>query len=110
MSTIQDWPVSQRWIQYKTGQSVKDGYNTQPAGQSTMRFIFNTGLASQFMMGTIQTGQSVHDGYNTVWPVGQRWYNKLTSQSVQDGYNPVWPVGQRWVQQIDRPVSLGPVT
>ena len=87
MDTTQDRPVSQRWIQHKTSQSVKDGYNTQLAGQSTMRFIFNTGLASQFMMGTIQTGQSVHDGYNTVWPVGQRW-----------------------VQQIDRPVGLGPVT
>src|SRR5882762_9972269 len=46
MGIMQDWPVSQRWIQYTTGQSVKDGYNTQPAGQSTMRFIFNTGLAS----------------------------------------------------------------
>jgi hypothetical protein len=52
-----------------------------------MQFIFNTGLASQFMMGTIQTGQSVHNGYNTGWPVDQRW-----------------------VQQIDRPVGLGPVT
>src|SRR5882762_3450948 len=86
---IQDWPVSQRWIQYTTsrsvyneihiqyraGQSMHDGYNTDwpvssrwiqysLASRSTMRFIFNTGLASQFMMGTTQSGQSVKDGYN----------------------------------------------
>jgi hypothetical protein len=60
MSKIFDGPLVQaylsakdetrRLIECKTGQSVKDGYNT--------------GLASQFMMGTIQSGQSVKDGYN----------------------------------------------
>jgi hypothetical protein len=38
-----------------------------------MRFIFNTGLSSQFMMDTIQSGQLVEDGSN-----------KLTGQSVED--------------------------
>src|SRR5882762_6452990 len=120
--TTQDQPVSQRWIQHTTGQSVKDGYNTQPASQSKMDTTQDRPVSQRWIQYTTgrsvyneihiqyRAGQSVQDGYNTVWPVGQRWYNKLTSQSVQDGYNPVWPVGQRWVQQIDQPVGLGPVT
>src|SRR5882762_8642109 len=48
MGIMQDWPVSQRWIQYTTGQSVKDGYNARPASQLKMDTIHN-------------------------WPVSQRW-------------------------------------
>jgi len=45
-----------------------------------MQFIFNTGLASQFMMGTIQTGQSVHNGYIQAGQLIKDGYNKLTGQ------------------------------
>ena len=60
-------------VQYKTGQSVKDGYNTRPASQSKV--------------GIIQD-----------WPVSQRWIQYKTSQSVKDGYNTDWPVSSRWIQ------------
>jgi len=94
MDTTQDQPVSQ------------DGYNTQLAGQSTMRFIsiqgwpvhnpniglhpmvgqpaadeYNTRLASQSKMDTIHN-----------WPVSQRWYNaRPASQSKMDTIHN-WPV------------------
>src|SRR6267378_2940372 len=97
MSTIQDRPVSQRWIQHRTGQSVKDGYNTGPASQSKMDTTHNRPVSQRWIQHT--TGRSVKDGYNTR-PAGQ---SKM--DTTQDR-----PVGQRWVQQIDQPVGLGPVT
>src|SRR5882762_10378743 len=80
MGTIQDWPVSQRWIQYKTGQSVKDGYNTRSASQRWILY---------------KTGQSVKDGYHT----RQASLSKMVTIHNQ-------PVSQRWVQLIDWPVWL----
>src|SRR5882762_7487876 len=83
--TSQGWLATCRWIQHKTGQSVKDGYNTQLASQSTMTFIFNTGpaspiamgqqlqLASQIEMGNVTSGQSINHGDK-----------KLTGHSVWD--------------------------
>src|SRR5882762_2314984 len=92
-------PLGGLYILPKDSQNICDELkSTMVCHVSTMRFIFNTGLASQFMMGTIQTGQSVQDGYNTVWPVSSRWIQySLASWS-------------KMVQQIDRPVGLGPVT
>src|SRR5882762_3180432 len=56
MSTMQDWPVSQRWIQYTTGWSVYNEIHIQyRAGQSinlSCRWI-HTRLASQSKMDTI---------------------------------------------------------
>src|SRR5882762_8890404 len=110
MSTIQDWPVSQRWIQYKTSQSVKDGYNTRPASQSKVDIIQDWPVSQRWIQYTTgqsiyneihiqyRAGQSVHDGYNTDWPVSSRWIQySLASRS-------------KMVQQIDQPVGLGPVT
>src|ERR1700676_4972842 len=108
MSTIQDRPVSQRWIQHTTGQSVKDGYNTGPASQSKMDTTQDRPVSQRWIQH--KTSWSVKDGYNT-GPASQSKMDTIqTGQSVHDGYNTVWPVGQRWVQQIDRPVGLGPVT
>jgi len=54
----QDWPVSQRWIQYTTDQSVYNEIHIQyRAGQSNSNGP------------TTSTGQSDRDGKCHIWPV-----------------------------------------
>ena len=70
MDTTQDWPVSQRWIQYTTGQSVYNEIHIQ-----------------------YRAGQSVHDGYNTDWPVSSQWIQYSLASRSKMVQQIDWPVG-----------------
>src|ERR1700676_1874860 len=66
MGIMQDWPVSQRWIQYTTGQSVYNEIHIQyRAGQSNSNGQ-QLQLASQIEMGNVTSGQSINHGDNKV--------------------------------------------
>src|SRR5882762_523760 len=83
MGIMQDWPVSQRWIQYTTGQSVNNEINIQyRAGHNP-----NVGLHTK-------AGQPAADGYTQDWPVSQRWIQYTTGQSVYNEIHIQYRAGQ----------------
>src|SRR5882762_5448713 len=71
MGIMQDWPVSQRWIQYTTGQSVYNDIHIQ-----------------------YRAGQPAADGYTQDCPVSQRWIQYTTGQSVYNEIHIQYRAGQ----------------
>src|ERR1700676_341170 len=62
----QDWPVSQRWIQYTTGQSVYNEIHIQYRASQSNSNGQQLQLASQIEMGNVTSGQSINHGDNKV--------------------------------------------